>query len=75
MTLRRLLLVLAVALAAWPAVPARAAATDPIAHDPTLIKEGRFHYGVTLFVLGLGASDEDLRRAEGFNVNLWSASR
>ncbi len=27
-------------------------------------------YGITLFVLGLGASDDDLRRAEGVNVNL-----
>ena len=27
-------------------------------------------YGVTLTVLGLGASDEDLRRADGVNVNL-----
>ena len=27
-------------------------------------------YGITLLVLGLGASDEDLRRAEGVNVNL-----
>jgi hypothetical protein len=27
-------------------------------------------YGITLFVLGLSASDEDLRRAEGVNVNL-----
>ena len=27
-------------------------------------------YGVTLVVLGLGASDEFLRRAEGVNVNL-----
>jgi NADH:ubiquinone oxidoreductase subunit 5 (subunit L)/multisubunit Na+/H+ antiporter MnhA subunit len=27
-------------------------------------------YGITLVVLGLGASDEDLRRAEGVNVNL-----
>jgi hypothetical protein len=27
-------------------------------------------YGITLFVLGLGASDEDLRRAEGVNLNL-----
>ena len=27
-------------------------------------------YGVTLTVLGLGASDEDLERAEGVNVNL-----
>ena len=27
-------------------------------------------YGVTLVVLGLGASDEDLRRAEGVNLNL-----
>ena len=27
-------------------------------------------YGITLTVLGLGASDEDLKRAEGVNVNL-----
>jgi len=27
-------------------------------------------YGITLTVLGLGASDEDLTRAEGVNVNL-----
>jgi len=27
-------------------------------------------YGITLSVLGLGASDEDLQRAEGVNVNL-----
>ena len=27
-------------------------------------------YGITLTVLGLGASDEDIRRAEGVNVNL-----
>ena len=27
-------------------------------------------YGVTLVVLGLGTSDEDMRRAEGVNVNL-----
>jgi hypothetical protein len=27
-------------------------------------------YGVTLTVLGLGASDDDLQRAEGVNVNL-----
>lgn len=27
-------------------------------------------YGVTLTVLGLGASDEDLARADGVNVNL-----
>jgi hypothetical protein len=27
-------------------------------------------YGVTLTVLGFGASDEDLRRADGVNVNL-----
>ena len=27
-------------------------------------------YGVTLTVLGFGASDDDLRRAEGVNVNL-----
>jgi hypothetical protein len=41
----RLLLVLALALVAWPA-PARAAATDPIAHHPTLIKEGAYYYDV-----------------------------
>lgn len=27
-------------------------------------------YGITLTVLGLGASDEDLQRAQGLNVNL-----
>jgi hypothetical protein len=27
-------------------------------------------YGIVLLVLGLGASDEDLRRADGVNVNL-----
>ena len=27
-------------------------------------------YGVTLLVLGLGASDADLKRADGVNVNL-----
>jgi hypothetical protein len=27
-------------------------------------------YGITLLVLGLGASDADLRRADGVNVNL-----
>jgi hypothetical protein len=27
-------------------------------------------YGIVLFVLGLGASDEDLKRASGVNVNL-----
>ena len=27
-------------------------------------------YGITLTVLGFGASDEDLQRAEGVNVNL-----
>jgi hypothetical protein len=27
-------------------------------------------YGITLLVLGLGASDDDLRRAEGVNLNL-----
>ncbi len=27
-------------------------------------------YGITLTVLGLGASDEDIQRAEGVNVNL-----
>jgi hypothetical protein len=28
-------------------------------------------YGVVLFVLGLGASDADVQRAAGINVNLW----
>jgi arabinan endo-1,5-alpha-L-arabinosidase len=42
----RRLLVLALALVAWPAAPARAAATDPIAHDPTLIKQGAYYYDV-----------------------------
>ena len=28
-------------------------------------------YGVVLFILGLGASEEDVRRAAGINVNLW----
>jgi hypothetical protein len=28
-------------------------------------------YGVVLVVLGLDVSDEDLRRADGVNVNLW----
>jgi hypothetical protein len=28
-------------------------------------------YGVILVILGLGASDEDLDRAAGWNLNLW----
>jgi hypothetical protein len=28
-------------------------------------------YGVVLFILGLGASDADVQRAAGINVNLW----
>jgi hypothetical protein len=28
-------------------------------------------YGGVLFILGLGASDADVRRAAGINVNLW----
>jgi hypothetical protein len=28
-------------------------------------------YGVVLFVLGLGASDADVQRAAGININLW----
>ena len=28
-------------------------------------------YGVVLFILGLGASEADIRRAAGINVNLW----
>lgn len=42
----RLLLLLLLALATLPAAPARAAATDPIAHDPTLIKQGAYYYDV-----------------------------
>jgi hypothetical protein len=29
-------------------------------------------YGVVLFVLGLVASDEDIDKAAGWNVNLWT---
>lgn len=29
-------------------------------------------YGVILFVLGLGASDADIEKAAGINVNLWA---
>jgi hypothetical protein len=29
-------------------------------------------YGVILFVLGLGASDADIDKAAGVNVNLWT---
>jgi hypothetical protein len=28
-------------------------------------------YGIVLVVLGLGASDSDIHRASGINVNLW----
>jgi hypothetical protein len=28
-------------------------------------------YGAVLFILGLGASDADVQRAAGINVNLW----
>jgi hypothetical protein len=28
-------------------------------------------YGVILFVLGLGASDEEIAKAAGWNLNLW----
>jgi drug/metabolite transporter (DMT)-like permease len=28
-------------------------------------------YGLVLFVLGIGASDEDIDQAAGVNVNLW----
>jgi len=28
-------------------------------------------YGSVLFVLGLGASDADIHRADGINANLW----
>ena len=45
MSARRILILLAVLLAAAPA-PARAADTDPIARDPTVAKEGRFYYSV-----------------------------
>ncbi len=29
-------------------------------------------YGILLFVLGLGASDADIEKAAGANVNLWT---
>ena len=29
-------------------------------------------YGVILFVLGIGASDADVEKAAGLNVNLWT---
>src|SRR5829696_9444681 len=29
-------------------------------------------YGLTLFVLGIGASDADVDKAAGVNVNLWT---
>jgi NADH:ubiquinone oxidoreductase subunit 4 (subunit M) len=60
-------------------------ATDPHDPDPTEDRELRaatlfdirriigglfLLYGITLTVLGFGASDEDLQRAEGVNVNL-----
>ena len=60
-------------------------AQDPNAADPTEEREMRaatlfdirriigglfLLYGITLSVLGLGASDDDLARAEGVNVNL-----
>jgi hypothetical protein len=44
--LRPLLLALALALVGWPSATAHAAATDPIAHDPTLIKQGAYYYDV-----------------------------
>lgn len=31
-------------------------------------------YGIILFVLGLGASDADIEKAAGINVNLWAGS-
>jgi hypothetical protein len=40
--------------------------------DIRLIIGGLFVvYGVILFVMGLGASDADIRRAHGVNANLW----
>ena len=43
---RALTLALLVALIVLPARAARAAATDPIAHDPTMIKQGGYYYDV-----------------------------
>jgi hypothetical protein len=40
--------------------------------DIRLIIGGLFVlYGAILFVMGLGASDADIRRAHGINANLW----
>ncbi len=43
------LLFLTFAAAQWPSAPANAAATDPIAHDPTMIKQGQYYY---VFITG-----------------------
>jgi hypothetical protein len=43
------LLVLTFAPAHWPAATAHAAAIDPIAHDPTMIKQGQYYY---VFITG-----------------------
>jgi arabinan endo-1,5-alpha-L-arabinosidase len=45
LTVKRALLA-GVVIASVLAAPARAAATDPIAHDPTLIKQGAWYYDV-----------------------------
>ena len=40
--------------------------------DVRLIIAGLFLlYGVILFVMGLGASDADIAKSHGINVNLW----
>ncbi len=31
-------------------------------------------YGAILFVVGIGASGADLRKADGININLWTGS-
>jgi arabinan endo-1,5-alpha-L-arabinosidase len=38
------LLLLTFAAAQWPSATANAAATDPIAHDPTMIRQGQYYY-------------------------------
>lgn len=42
-----LLLFVAAPVPAAPATPANAASTDPIAHDPTMIKQGQYYYVFT----------------------------
>jgi drug/metabolite transporter (DMT)-like permease len=55
-----------------PAVDAEAQARFADLFDVRRIIGGLFLlYGAILFVLGLGASEEDVERAAGVNVNLW----